>query len=74
LPSVQDDGLPVPRRYRAIAAILLAICMSVLDSTIANIALPSIARSFRITHAASVWVINAYQQKCRRSVTEPGLM
>ena len=60
-PSVQPDGLPVPRRYWAIAAILLAICMSVLDSTIANIALPSIARSFRITHAASVWVINAYQ-------------
>ncbi|MGB6487993.1 MAG: MFS transporter [Steroidobacteraceae bacterium] len=61
MPSVQDDGLPVPRRYWAIVAILLAICMSVLDSTIANIALPSIARSFRITHAASVWVINAYQ-------------
>lgn len=61
LPSIQDDGLPVPRRYWAIVAILLAICMSVLDSTIANIALPSIARSFRITHAASVWVINAYQ-------------
>jgi MFS transporter, DHA2 family, multidrug resistance protein len=60
LPSVQD-GLPVPRRYWAIVAILLAICMSVLDSTIANIALPSIARSFRITQAASVWVINAYQ-------------
>lgn len=35
--------------------------MSVLDSTIANIALPSIARGFRVTHAASVWVINAYQ-------------
>jgi MFS transporter, DHA2 family, multidrug resistance protein len=56
-----SDGLPVPRRYWAIVAILLAICMSVLDSTIANIALPSIACSFRITHAASVWVINAYQ-------------
>ena len=59
--SAQPDGLPVPRRYWAIVAILLAICMSVLDSTIANIALPSIASSFRITHAASVWVINAYQ-------------
>jgi len=33
----------------------------VLDSTIANIALPSIARSFHVTGAASVWVINAYQ-------------
>jgi MFS transporter, DHA2 family, multidrug resistance protein len=59
--SVQADGLPVPRRYWAIAAIVLAISMSVLDSSIANIALPSIARSFRVTEAASVWVINAYQ-------------
>jgi MFS transporter, DHA2 family, multidrug resistance protein len=60
-PPAQADGLPVPRRYWAIAAIVLAIFMSVLDSTITNIALPSIARSFRVTHAASVWVINAYQ-------------
>lgn len=58
---MQADGLPVPQRYWAIAAILLAISMSVLDSTIANIALPSIARGFRVTGAASVWVINAYQ-------------
>jgi DHA2 family multidrug resistance protein-like MFS transporter len=58
---VQADGLPVPRRYWAIAAILLAISMSVLDSTIANIALPSIARDFQVTGATSVWVINAYQ-------------
>lgn len=35
--------------------------MSVLDSTIANIALPSIARDFRVSDAASIWVINAYQ-------------
>jgi len=60
-PALHPDGLPVPRRYWAIAAIVLAISMSVLDSTIANIALPSIARGFRATHAASVWVINAYQ-------------
>jgi DHA2 family multidrug resistance protein-like MFS transporter len=59
--SAQADGLPVPRRYWAIAAIVLAISMSVLDSTIANIALPSMARGFHVTHAASVWVINAYQ-------------
>ena len=59
--SAQPDGLPVPRRYWAIAAILLAMFMSVLDGTIVNIALPSIAQSFHATHAASVWVINAYQ-------------
>ena len=55
------DGLPVPRRYWSIAAILLAIIMSVLDSTIVNVALPSIARDFHVPAAASVWVVNAYQ-------------
>ncbi len=55
------DGLPVPRRYWAIAAIVLAITMSVLDSSIANVALPSIARDFHVTPAASIWVINGYQ-------------
>jgi MFS transporter, DHA2 family, multidrug resistance protein len=35
--------------------------MSVLDSTIANVALPSIARDFAASNAASIWVINAYQ-------------
>ena len=35
--------------------------MSVLDSTIVNIALPSIARDFHASSAASIWVINAYQ-------------
>jgi DHA2 family multidrug resistance protein-like MFS transporter len=55
------DGLPVPRRYWAIAAIILAISMSVLDSTIVNVALPSMARDFQVTPAASIWIINSYQ-------------
>ena len=55
------DGLPVPRRYWAIAAIVLSICMSVLDSTITNVALPTIARDFHASPAASIWVVNAYQ-------------
>ena len=55
------DGLPVPRRYWAIAAIALAITMSVLDSTIVNVALPTIAREFGASPAESIWVINAYQ-------------
>jgi MFS transporter, DHA2 family, multidrug resistance protein len=59
--TANADGLPVPRRYWSIAAILLALSMSVLDSTIANVALPSIARDFPVTNAASIWVINAYQ-------------
>ena len=59
--SAHPDGLPLPRRYWAIAAIALGITMSVLDSTIVNVALPTIARDFRATSAASIWIINAYQ-------------
>jgi DHA2 family multidrug resistance protein-like MFS transporter len=60
-PHALPDGLPAPRRYWAIAAIILAIVMSVLDSTIVNVALPSIARDFNASAAASIWVVNAYQ-------------
>jgi MFS transporter, DHA2 family, multidrug resistance protein len=60
-PAPHPDGLPVPRRYWAIAAILLAIFMSVLDSTITNVALPTIGRDLGASAAVSIWVINAYQ-------------
>jgi DHA2 family multidrug resistance protein-like MFS transporter len=59
--TVHGDGLPLPRRYWAIAAITLGIAMAVLDSTIANVALPTIARDFGASPAAAIWVINAYQ-------------
>jgi DHA2 family multidrug resistance protein-like MFS transporter len=55
------DGLPVPRRYWAIAAIWLAITMSVLDGAIANVALPTIARELNASAASSIWIVNAYQ-------------
>jgi MFS transporter, DHA2 family, multidrug resistance protein len=35
--------------------------MSVLDSSIANVALPTIGRDFDASNAASIWVVNAYQ-------------
>lgn len=59
--AAYPDGLPVPRRYWAIAAIALAITMSVLDSTIVNVALPTVARDLKAGSAESIWVINAYQ-------------
>src|SRR6201991_5204830 len=55
------DGLPVPRRYWSVAAIWLAMAMSVLDGAIANVALPTITRELHATPAASIWVVNAYQ-------------
>jgi len=53
--------LPRPRRHWAVLAIWLAISMAVLDSSIANIALPTIAAELQAPAALSIWVINAYQ-------------
>jgi DHA2 family multidrug resistance protein-like MFS transporter len=56
-----EDGLPPGARRRAMATIAIAVSMAVLDSAIANIALPTIAREMATTPAATIWVVNAYQ-------------
>ncbi len=56
-----EDGLPFPQRYWAILTLVIGMVVSVLDSSIANIALPTIARDIGVTAAQSIWVINAYQ-------------
>src|SRR3954468_15262613 len=55
------DGLPLPRRYWSVAAIWLAMTMSVLDGAIANVALPTIAGDLHASAASSIWIVNAYQ-------------
>ncbi|MBS0364690.1 MAG: MFS transporter [Proteobacteria bacterium] len=60
-PAPLRDGLPIPQRYWAVTAIGLAIALSVLDVSIVNVALPTIAREFAVTSAQSIWIVNAYQ-------------
>ena len=55
------DGLPAPRRQWAVLAASLAICMAVIDGSIANVALPTLAQELRVAPATSIWVTNAYQ-------------
>jgi DHA2 family multidrug resistance protein-like MFS transporter len=57
----EPDGLESPQRQWAALAVALGLVMAVLDSAIANIALPTIAHDLRVTDAASIWVVNAYQ-------------
>ena len=59
--AAERDGIPMPRRYWAHLAIGLAITMSSMDGSIANIALPTFVRVLNVTPAASIWVVNAYQ-------------
>lgn len=41
--------------------VLLALALSSLDSAIANIALPTIARTLATSNSNSIWIVNAYQ-------------
>ena len=60
--SADASATSLSRRGRfAMASIMLSVGLAVLDTAIANTALPSIAESLQTTPAASVWIINAYQ-------------
>ena len=62
-PELDHTGSAL-RRLRptaAIASVLAAMVLVVLDAAIANVALPTIARSLSVTPAMSVWVITSYQ-------------
>lgn len=64
MPQPEDDAgpaLPEPRRQAAIAAVLAAMVLAVLDAAIVNVALPSMAQSLDITPGRAVWIITAYQ-------------
>lgn len=54
------EGLPNPRRRWAAMTLLVGIGMSVLDSSMSNVALPTIARELNQSAAAVVWIVNAY--------------
>lgn len=57
----EADGVPLPQRYWAIAALLLGLALAVLDGAIANVALPTIAADVHASPSDSIWVVNAYQ-------------
>ena len=55
------DGLVGARRRWALWAITIAVVMTVMDATIASVALPAIARRLHASASASIWVVNGYQ-------------
>ncbi len=52
---------PLVGNRRALVAVLMAVSLATLDSSITNTALPNIAASLQAPPAESIWVINAYQ-------------
>lgn len=51
---------PVPRRWLALAVLALAQVVLVLDSTVVNVALPSIQRQFHLPDSHLAWIVNGY--------------
>jgi MFS transporter, DHA2 family, multidrug resistance protein len=55
------DGVQGPRSTAAVAAVLAAMALVVLDAGVANLALPTIGRSLQVTPARAILVVTAYQ-------------
>ncbi|AZI38394.1 MFS transporter [Caenibius tardaugens NBRC 16725] len=56
-----EDGLPIPRRYVAIFALSAGTALAVIDGTIANVALPTIARALSVPASQAAHVVTLYQ-------------
>jgi len=55
------DGLEMPGRIVAVAALMASLVLVVLDGAIANVALPTIRADLGVSAASTVWVVTAYQ-------------
>lgn len=53
-------GIQGKQRWWALMVLCLGVLMIVLDTTIVNVALPSIREDLRFTETSLVWVVNAY--------------
>src|SRR5690606_39831198 len=58
--AAQPDGLEAPRRYWAVATILIGILLSSMDMSMVNVALPTIARDLSLDPSLVVWLAIAY--------------
>ena len=54
------DALDSRKRWLALMVLCLGVLMIVLDTTIVNVALPSIRNDLGFTETSLVWVVNAY--------------
>ncbi|MEF2071306.1 MFS transporter [Consotaella aegiceratis] len=56
-----QDGLPQPQRSLAFLTVAIALFLAVLDTAIANIALPPITQEFGIARTDAIWIVNGFQ-------------
>lgn len=59
--DASHDGLPVPRRYWSIVAVSFGTALLVIDGSIANVALPAIARELGVSNGVITNIVTVYQ-------------
>src|ERR1041385_1140247 len=59
-PAFSDVGREPLKRWWALYVLCSGVLMIVLDTTIVNVALPSIREDLRFSETSLVWVVNAY--------------
>ena len=59
LRSVEAALTPDPRRWKALVLVCAAFFMVVLDVSIVNVALPSIAEDLELSQSTLQWIITA---------------
>src|SRR3954451_15141416 len=55
------EGLPLPRRYRAIGAVSFGTALVVIDGAIPPVALPTIVRDLHVDGSSAVLDVTVYQ-------------
>src|SRR4051812_47272216 len=55
-----EEGEPDPRRWITLAIVLTSVLIAGLDSTVLNVAIPTILREFDTTLSSLQWVITGY--------------
>lgn len=58
--TIDVRGTAYPLRWLALAVVLVAECMDLLDSTVVNVAAPQIARDFHASSTSLQWIVGGY--------------
>jgi DHA2 family multidrug resistance protein-like MFS transporter len=59
--ATASDGLPQKQRFWAIVTTAMAVFITVVGASVANVALPTIAADLGVEPSDAVWIVNAYQ-------------
>ena len=59
--ATASDGLPQAQRFWAVFTTAIALFLTVVGASVANVALPTIAADLGVEPSDAVWIVNAYQ-------------